>query len=279
LCRISDQVRSFRRFVRPDFRLPGPAALTQSPRPSSWLGDLRAALAQEGLFVVHPLVQADLDRAGVAQGLTDLLPGAEVGLVIGDGGGTFFERFAAASSGSDASTASEADPLDRYTARIIHAVVAGVLGADESHAWAIRYPFDDSLPRLSVQALGRAAGLPTPGPLGIQIHPRFGPWWAYRALVLLRFGREDVADAPVSLSNPCTGCPAPCVTACPGLAVQPQGFGVVACAGHRLRDPGCHSTCVARRACIVAPEQGYRDAQLGFHMAASLTSVRRYFSG
>jgi hypothetical protein len=225
---------------------------------------------------VHPLVQADLDRAAVALRLTDLLPGAEVGLVVGDGGGTFFERFAAASTTSDLAAA---DPLDRYTARIVHATVADVLGSDAAFAWAIRHPFDDQTPALPMQALGTAAGLPAPGPLGIQIHPRWGPWWAYRALVVLPFGGDDVVAIAPPMANLCSGCPAPCVSACPGRAVQPQGFGVVTCAGHRLRDPGCHATCAARRACIVAPEHGYGDAQLGFHMAASLASVRRYFGG
>ena len=208
--------------------------------------------------------------------LTDLLCAAEVGLVVGDGGGAFFERFAAAAAVSD--QASD-DPLDHYTARITAAALTAVLGPADAGVWALRHPFDDQPPLLPMQALGSAAGLPAPGPLGIQIHPRFGPWWAYRAFVILSFGSADVAAASVPLANLCSGCPAPCVAACPGLAVQPQGFGVVACAGHRLRDPGCHSTCVARRACIVAPEHGYGDAQLGFHMAASLASVRRYFGG
>jgi hypothetical protein len=234
---------------------------------------LRAALAREGLHIVRPVVQDTLDRAGVDLRLSELLPGGRSGLVIGDGGPTFFERFA--TSAPDV-TDPAGDPLDHHTIRLVRTVVGATLGSEVP--WAARYPFDDLRPALPMQALGVAAGLPPAGPLGIQIHPRFGPWWAYRAFVILPvlLGPAEMAAPDPSL---CATCPAPCVAACPGHAVTRAGFGIVACAGNRLRDPGCQPTCAARRTCIVAPEHAYSDRQLGFHMAASLVSVRRYFGG
>jgi epoxyqueuosine reductase len=86
-------------------------------------------------------------------------------------------------------------------------------------------------------------------------------------------------DDQPEMTSPCTGCSAPCQAACPGHAVRPEGLYLLGCANHRWQDQQCHHTCVARRACIVAPEQAYPPAQLEFHMAASLASVRRYFGG
>ena len=204
--------------------------------------------------------------------LSDLLPDVPVvtGLVIGDGGREFFAAFSRARA---ARGAEPPDPLDRHTATVVPAALRAVLGAQPP--LAVRYPFDGADPVLPMQAIGQAAGLPAPGPLGVQIHPQFGPWWAYRALALLPFALADLPGLP----DACAGCPAPCQSACPGRAVLPSGFAIVSCAQHRLQDPGCQLACVARRACIVAPEQSYSDEQLAFHMAASLASVRRYFSG
>ena len=61
-------------------------------------------------------------------------------------------------------------------------MVEEVVGGTE---FEVFHPFASERVHLPFQRLGRAAGLPPPGPLGVQVHPRFGPWWAYRALVAL----------------------------------------------------------------------------------------------
>jgi epoxyqueuosine reductase len=121
-------------------------------------------------------------------------------------------------------------------------------------------------PVIPFQRLGRAAGLGAPGPLALQIHPQFGPWWAYRALVVL--DRRLPPAAPPG--DGCAGCPAPCVAACPAAAVARSGFDVRACHAHRLSVVACHESCAARLACIRGPEHRYRDQQLAFHMRASM---------
>ena len=94
----------------------------------------------------------------------------------------------------------------------------------------------------------------------------FGAWWAYRALIAL--------DRPPPPAEPpgdaCAGCPAPCVSACPGRAVSWAGFDIQACHTHRLADLNCRESCAARLACIRGPEHRYSDAQLAFHMRASM---------
>ena len=75
------------------------------------------------------------------------------------------------------------NPLDRFTRAAITAARRAALG----HPGRARllFPFTDSVPALPFQRLGRAAGLGAPGPLGLQIHPSYGPWWAYRGLIAL----------------------------------------------------------------------------------------------
>ena len=221
---------------------------------------LRLALEALGLNVLLPLDVAAFDAAAAPLRLEALLASPGGALVVGAGGRPFFQGFVASPEARDG----EGHPLDRYTARVIAAAVSGALaGTGIRHA--IGYPFGVE-PFIPFQRLGRAAGLGGPGPLALQIHPVFGPWWAYRALIVLdrRFG-----PAPV-LGDACAGCPAPCVAACPGGAVNRAGFQIAACHAHRVAADECRLSCAARIACIRGPEHRYADEQLAFHMRASM---------
>jgi len=132
-------------------------------------------------------------------------------------------------------------------------------------AHRVAFPFDGR-PLIPFQRIGRAAGLGGPGPLGLQIHPRFGPWWAYRALIVLD---RPLPSAPAP-GDGCAGCSAPCVAACPAGAVARSGFDVAACHARRLVAEPCRLSCAARIACVRGPEHRYRDAELAFHMRASM---------
>jgi hypothetical protein len=227
--------------------------------------DIVAALAEEGLHIVRPVSQEALDAAGVSLSLRALLPGPTPvsGLVIGDGGGDFFRRFQAAGPGAGA------DPLDHHTRQVVPAALARALGP--AHPFAVRFPFAAEEPLLPMQQLGRAAGLPDPGPLALQVHPRFGPWWAYRAFAVL--GLAWPPEPP--LAAICPTCPAPCLPACPARAVQLTGFSLGRCSDRRRADEGCATSCAARLACPVGASERYPAAQLAFHMTASLIQIRR----
>ena len=202
--------------------------------------------------------------------LASLLPGAASALVVGSGGPVFFDGFARAGEASDG----RPHPLDRYTRGIVEEAAAAALGPLGA-AHVEHFPFVRSdvsargAPTATVipfQRLGRAAGLGAPGPLGLQIHPVYGPWWAYRALIVL-----DVALPPgPAPGDACAGCPAPCVEACPAAAVQRSGFVIAACHARRLVDEPCRLSCAARIACVRGPEHRYDAAELAFHMVASM---------
>jgi len=215
--------------------------------------------------VVVPLGAAAFDAAcAPVSSLTlgALLRGARAAAIVGSGGPAFFDRFAADSpeAGDGAP-----HPLDRFTKRTVDAAATTALAA-LGVAHAVYFPFDGAEPLVPFQRLGRAAGLGGPGPLGLQIHPVFGPWWAYRALVVV----DRALPASVPVGDGCAGCDAPCVGACPAQAVARAGFAIAACHARRLTAEPCRSSCAARIACVRGPEHRYTDTQLAFHMAASM---------
>ncbi len=201
--------------------------------------------------------------APVAPSLTlaSLLASAGSALVVGSSGRVFFAAFERSSEAADG----RPDPFDRYTRAVVNDVANATLGP-LGVAFVARFPFVGETAPIPFQRLGRAAGLAPASPLGLQIHPSFGAWWAYRALLAV-----DVSwPATARLEDGFAGCPAPCVAACPGHAVHVAGFDVGACHVHRLASVPCQSSCAARLACVRGPEHQYTEAQLAFHMAASM---------
>jgi hypothetical protein len=219
-------------------------------------------LVELGLNVFLPLTPPAFDVAAGPLALDDLLAGAAGALIVGSGGPTFFDRFDAGPEAVDGVP----NPLDRYTERVVTGAARDLL-APRGSAHAVHFPFGVR-PLIPFQRLGRAAGLGGPGPLGLQIHPTFGPWWAYRALIVL--------DRPLPAAPPtgdgCAGCDAPCVAACPAGAVARTGFDIVSCQARRLVAEPCRLSCVARITCVRGPEHRYRDEELAFHMRASMPS-------
>jgi hypothetical protein len=238
---------------------------TKSTGDAAVLTALERALDAWGLNVVVPLARPAFDAACAPVSkltLDGLLAGAEAAAIVGSGGPRFFERF---SSGSPEGSDGAPNPLDRFTARIAAQAATDAL-APLGVAHAIYFPFDGAEPLIPFQRLGRAAGLGGPGPLGLQIHPIFGPWWAYRALIIV----DRALPTRPSIGDGCAGCDAPCVAACPAQAVARTGFAVAACHARRLAAEPCRLSCAARIACVRGPEHRYTDRQLAFHMAASM---------
>ena len=240
---------------------------------------LGAALGARGLDVLMPLSEEAFDGAcapvAPALRLRGLLgegaPGAgdPVGaIIVASGGRALFQRFRAAPEAADGAR----NPLDRFTRAAVDAAAVETLGA-AGVAYRTYFPFTESVPALPFQRLGRAAGLGGPGPLGLQIHPELGPWWAYRALIALAGDWSDVVPA-TRLGDGCAGCPAPCVAACPAGAVRLTGFSVADCHARRRTAPACHLSCDARLRCIRGVEHRYAEEQLAFHMAASMPAPR-----
>ena len=185
----------------------------------------------------------------------DGLPkGAAFAILIGNAGPDMFRRFARERKSAGAR-------LDDWTRD-----AAGALAA-ELGAMAL-FPFDR--PALPFLRWARRAGAGHVSPLGLNIHPRFGLWHAFRAALIF----PVAFDIPMQQAgaHPCQSCAdKPCLTACPVNAFSGTSYDVAGCGQHlQTHEGGSCMTggCLARRACPVGKAHTYELPQIRFHMEA-----------
>ncbi len=223
---------------------------------------LSEALKSHGLIVRGAFQPTADDLAG-----TNLQADIVSKLVlIGNSGAAMWRAFAPFIDG-------DPNPLDRWTRSIVEPV------ADQVRARAI-FPFDQPAPPIQRWAM-RAERL-LPSPLGILIHPKYGLWHAYRAVLILSNDVESEHEALESTreelsAHPCDSCAEkPCLAACPVGAFSTGGYNVPACAEYLAGTEGgscLRGGCQARNACPIGREWRYGDAQIAFHMAAFAGAV------
>jgi hypothetical protein len=180
--------------------------------------------------------------------------GVQFVILIGNAGPGMFRRFSRERNPA-------IDSMDEWTRETVDAFAADL------DAKAI-YPFDR--PHLPFLTWARRGGGGHVSPLGLNIHPVYGLWHAYRAALLF----PVVFDLPRHSfgAHPCESCAAkPCLSACPVNAFDGKNYDVAACGQHILLDraqscdPG---GCKARLACPVGKAFTYSPAQMAFHMKA-----------
>lgn len=203
-------------------------------------------------------------RGGFHTGTDDRLPDLPCGrpartlILLGSIGRSLWPSFAAAPEYADGGP----DPMDRWNRRLGEALAAQ-LGA------APIFPFGGP-PHWPFQRWAQRADEVGPSPLGIQIHPDYGLWHAYRLALIFaeRLELPPLERRPM----PCASCAAkPCLSACPVEAFAPEGYDVQRCAGHIKSAAGAacmDQGCRARDACPVGVGYRYDAEQLRFHMEA-----------
>ena len=226
-----------------------------------------AARSSEAL-VRHGLIVRGAFRPTIADlSETDLQADTVLRLIlIGNAGAAMWRAFAPFIDG-------DPNPLDRWTRRIVDPV------ADWLGARAV-YPFDDPPP--PIQRWAMQAERLRPSPLGILIHPQYGLWHAYRAVLVFHDGVESEHEALQSTpeetpAHPCDSCiEKPCLKTCPVGAFSTAVYDLSACAPYLAGIEGGSCTsggCQARNACPVGREWRYTEAQIAFHMAAFARAV------
>lgn len=172
-------------------------------------------------------------------------------ILIGNVGPDMFSRF----------VRSGAPTMDEWT-RVVVDRLAADLGARAV------FPFDK--PALPFLTWARMAGAGHVSPLGLNIHPTYGLWHAYRAALLFPvefdFPRSSVG------AHPCESClDKPCLSACPVKAFDGSSYDVAACGACLKSDAGqtcMEGGCLARAACPVGKTYHYSKPQTQFHMRA-----------
>lgn len=212
------------------------------------------ALSRSGLNLAMPLPVGDYERiAPPAWQTSRVAPGSRCVLIVGNGGQDLWEHFLRSPEAQR-----RRDPLDTYTARILHETASAL----DPPARVALYTEKREECYLPMVALAERAGFGAPGRVGVLIHPVYGPWIALRGVLYLRDSLRFEAPPPF---DPCTGCPAPCETACRGAALPSSGLDLDRCFRTKLLDSTCRRQCDARGACVVGPEHAYGPEQMAHH--------------
>ncbi|PWJ10916.1 4Fe-4S dicluster domain-containing protein [Jannaschia seohaensis] len=195
------------------------------------------------------MTYADLERQAQARALTILGGFHEDGtvLILGPDPQTFWPALTAAPDWN------APDPVDAWSTRVIGAW-ARELGAEA------RFPFGDP-PQPFVTWMLRT-GRCHVSPAHLLVHDTHGLMVSARGALLLP-GRIAL---PAPRPSPCDGCAAPCLSACPVGAIDPQGYDLDACHAHLSGPNACMAQgCAIRRACPVSPPRP--AAQSAHHMS------------
>jgi len=221
------------------------------------LETVATAVEAHGLAAHGAFDLGDEERRGA-------LAGAATIVLLGLDGRRGWAAFSASPEALDGG----ADPLDRWSRRVVDGL-ATALDARALH------PFGGP-PHWPFQRWAMRAEPLHVSPLGLLIHPSEGLWRGYRGALAFT---ERLAFPPrAAAPSPCETCDArACLSACPVGAFTGAGYDVAACVA-QLESPAGRSCmeggCMARRACPVGADRAYAPAQAGFHMRAFLSARR-----
>jgi methylmalonic aciduria homocystinuria type C protein len=214
--------------------------------------------------VASDLYNAALEEQHAAYRIAPLEGAPTVALVVGNTRRLwplFLESFAAGS------LADELHPLDAYSRRHIGSAAAEV-ARELGVAHELRFSFDPPPHTVAIQRLATLAGAAELAPIGLCVHPTYGPWLSLRAAVLLALAGPD-ASASVPTCSACTRRP------CLGpreKVVEMGGAGVT----RELLENNWRTWLAMRDACPLGREARYSDTQIRYHYLKErrLLSVR-----
>ena len=167
------------------------------------LQDIRAALAPVGLNLIGTTPRSDYEALVPPQyHIEQQFPETQTVVVIGNGGGEFWGHFREYAKVRPNYLQQHEHPLDDYTVEVIRARLTPLLDTARAR-YRLIYPFQFfSGLTVSFMHLAQAARLSVPSILGVQIHPRYGPWIAWRAAVLIDHDLPAL-PAPAQDFDPC----------------------------------------------------------------------------
>lgn len=218
-----------------------------------------------GAAVLAQMTFDDLEAQARARQLTILggfhpLPkdaapaGSKTLLLLGPNEPDFWPAFTMEPEWQDGS----ADPMDRWSARVIEA------WAKELGAKAL-FPFGGA-PFLPFYSWATRTGRIHASPIQLLVHDKAGLFVSFRGALALS---RHIA-LPPSPSRPCDTCETqPCLNCCPVGAIDTVSYDVPKYKTHLndLAGAECMSRgCAARRACPVSQRYARLDAQSAYHM-------------
>lgn len=179
-------------------------------------------------------------------------------LLVGSAGPAIWEHFTRSPE-----FALPEHPLDHWTQLVVGEIAS-------RHGAEAAFPFGGP-PYWPFQQWGLRCGSMSQSPLGVLVHPRYGPWFAFRGALL--FAEPLDAGLPDDGPGPCPACAGkPCLDACPsGALTRTSSYDAEICrcyvrenANHDCAERGC----LVRHACPFGRDHAYSRPQASFHMRA-----------
>lgn len=222
-----------------------------------------AQLAPHGLDLVHAFDVADYNRAIAEHPKLSSLPTfgrtRALGLLIANTQALWPIFLTAYRTRPDLQAA--ADPLDDYVMQGVQAFAAGL-----SYRTEVRGAHEHGPRLVSMLHLADVSGFAQRGPAHLAAHPRLGPWFALRAVVVVD---EAPPPNPSASVRVCEGCEAPCKTemeAALGQLTDTTDAGLAQAwqAWVRVRD-----------ACPVGRDHRYSESQIRYHYTKDRSVLER----
>jgi epoxyqueuosine reductase len=240
------------------------------------LDSIRRAADPHGLNLIAA-IPLDIYEASAPPSMRAraLAPNAKSIVVIGNGGGAFWQAFKVHAD-AHRGWGEREHPLDDFTRHVIEDQIVPVVRERGIECFSA-FPFVGER-TLNFIGIGKLAGLGGPSLLGVLIHPVYGPWIAFRAALLI--GAELNQPGEAVAFDPCPTCTErSCIAACPASAVNyPSGWDIPRCLTHRIEaEADCALRCHARAACVIGPEHRYPDDEFAYHHRRALAAMRRYY--
>ncbi len=184
-------------------------------------------------------------------------------ILIGHGGTQLWQSLAETLSIAN-------NPIDNFTLNVVAKWLKTSHPLTCSHT---TYPINQSI---DLVALGKLAGWHHESPFRVGINSIWGPWLAYRAVVLAN--SHFPITQPHTASSPCSACThKPCIKSCPPEACNEQELDIDKCIRYRKTKLSlCAKTCLARISCPVQAQHRYTEDQMNFHYTESMKIINQY---
>lgn len=150
-----------------------------------------------------------------------------------------------------------ADAIDRWSRRVIDGIACD-LGAKAL------FPFGGP-PYHPFQSWAVRTGRAWQSPVRLLVHVEQGLLVSFRGALALRAH----VDLPAATASPCSGCAAPCLSACPVGALGQEGYDVPACHDflNQAEGAACMTGgCLVRSTCPVSQCYARMPEQSAYHM-------------
>ena len=205
-----------------------------------------------GLDLVHPFAVGWFNgRVAETERLDDFGSPGSLGILIGNTRALWpvFTRLLQ----TDAAMRQAAHPLDKHAEQTATALL------NELQPLAARAYFAHvTRPRaVPLQRLAEAIGFAGLSPVQLSIHPRVGPWFAMRIVLIV--DAPGPGGEPPALARPCQGCSQPCIAPFQKALASSAELSQRAITEHAIE------WIAVRDACPVGRDFRYGEDQLAYH--------------